>query len=86
MPTIAKVHGIFILLHTRGEHPPPHIHARYNEYEASVDIMTGRILKGSLPSRALKHVQSWLSLHRREVLREWENMENKQPISRISTK
>jgi hypothetical protein len=31
------------------DHPPPHFHARYGEFEATVEIATLNILEGALP-------------------------------------
>ena len=37
MPTICTFYGIMIIMHlTNKEHNPPHIHAIYGEYEASL--------------------------------------------------
>jgi hypothetical protein len=35
------------------DHPPPHFHARYGEFEATIEIATLNILEGTLPARAL---------------------------------
>jgi hypothetical protein len=32
-------------------HPPPHFHARYGEFEATIDIETLDVLEGPLPRR-----------------------------------
>ena len=34
------------------DHPPPHFHACYAEYEAAVDIASGSLLSGAVPVRA----------------------------------
>ena len=31
------------------DHPPPHFHAIYGEYEAVIDILTSEIIQGQLP-------------------------------------
>jgi hypothetical protein len=42
MPTISMFHGIIIRLYFGpDEHNPPHFHALYNEFAASIDIRTG---------------------------------------------
>jgi hypothetical protein len=42
MPTISMFYGIIIRLYfAPGEHTPPHFHAFYNEFKASIDIRTG---------------------------------------------
>ena len=37
------------------EHNPPHIHAKYNEYEGIFNIATGIMTRGDLPKNA-KHL------------------------------
>ena len=52
MPTISMFYGIIIRLYfAPGEHNPPHFHAFYSEFKASVDIRTGEVIEGSLPPR-----------------------------------
>ena len=46
---------------------PPRFHARYGEYEAQIDIVTGDVLGGSLPRRAAAMVSEWTVLHRAEL-------------------
>jgi hypothetical protein len=63
MPTISMFYGILIRMFFN-DHPPPHFHARYGEFEATVNIGTLEILEGHLPSRALNLVQEWAMIHR----------------------
>lgn len=53
------------------DHPPPHVHARYGEYEAQIEISSGQILHGSLPRRAQALVTEWVGLHRAEIDANW---------------
>jgi hypothetical protein len=41
-PIIEIIDGIKIVVYSR-EHLPPHIHAKYGEYEAMINIHTGEI-------------------------------------------
>lgn len=50
------------------DHNPPHFHVIYNEYRALIEIQTGEILQGSLPSKQLKYVQVWADIHKEELL------------------
>ena len=50
------------------DHPPPHFHARYGEFEATVEIYTLEVLEGQLPRRALNLVREWAMIHREELL------------------
>ena len=69
MPTIRTFYGIFIRMFFND--PPPHIHARYGEFEATIDIATRAIIEGELPRRALNLVQEWAMMHREELLEDW---------------
>ena len=63
------------------DHAPPHFHARYGEFEATVDIDTQAILEGHLPTRALNLVQEWANIHRDELLVDWRLCRaNEQPL------
>ncbi len=39
------------------DHGPPHFHARYGEFEATIDLVTLEVSQGQLPGRALSLVQ-----------------------------
>jgi hypothetical protein len=53
MPIISMFYGIIIKMYLLDnvQHNLPHIHARYAEYEASIDIAEGEILAGQLPKK-----------------------------------
>ncbi len=52
-PTISTFYGILIRMFFN-DHPPPHFHARYGEFEATVEISTLEILEGELPRRGFE--------------------------------
>jgi len=56
MPAISMFYGIIIqmLFFDSDKHNKPHIHVRYGEYKASIDIETAELLAGELPKRQLK--------------------------------
>ena len=84
MPILSSFYGISIKMYfQQSEHNPPHIHAIYGEYVGAIDIQTGELLEGDLPNRALKLVQEWLNIHKREVLIIWKSQEFKKipPLS-----
>jgi len=58
MPTISAFYGILIRMFFN-DHTPQHFHARYGEFEATIEIGSLQILQGKLPSRALMLVQEW---------------------------
>ena len=63
MPTVSVFYGILIRMFFN-DHPPPHFHARYGEFEATIEIGTLSVLEGTLPSRALHLVQEWGMMHK----------------------
>ena len=66
MPEISRFLGIVIGMYYK-DHNPPHFHAYYGEHEATIVIQDGTILSGSLPRRALSHVQEWRQVHVMEL-------------------
>ena len=59
----------------QSEHNPPHIHAIYNEDVAAIDFMTGDVLEGYLPGKALSMVWEWIELHKDTVMEIWKTQE-----------
>jgi hypothetical protein len=53
------------------DHAPPHFHARYGEFEATIDLGTLEVSQGHLPHRALSLVQEWAIIHKEELLEDW---------------
>ena len=83
MPQISNFFGIIIRMFY-DEHNPPHFHAQYGEYKCCVDIRTFGVIEGYLPARALGLVVEWAILHREELLDNWQKVELKKPLSKIS--
>ena len=54
-----------------GDHAPPHFHALYAEHEALVDLRDFRVIRGSLPRRAMALVLVWAAAHRDELIEDW---------------
>ncbi len=74
MPILSMFYGIIIRLYLLDDkkHTLPHIHAKYAEFEASINIEDGEILAGKLPRKQLRLVQAWIELHKDELLADWE--------------
>ena len=64
------------------DHAPPHFHGEYGDYEITVDIKTG-IVAGKFPKRALSAVLEWHSIHRQELLENWELARREQELLSI---
>jgi hypothetical protein len=74
MPTISMFYGILVSMYTLDiqKHHCPHIHVRYAEHRASIEIPTGDTLEGALPTKQMKLVQAWIALHTDELMADWE--------------
>ena len=47
------------------------MHAKYGEYWAEMSIITGEIIVGQLPKRAIRLIEDWIELHKNELLENW---------------
>jgi len=81
MPELSRFLGIVICMYYR-EHPPPHFHAEYGEFEITVEIDTG-VVTGKFPRRALHLVLEWYALHRAELAENWSLARGKSPLKMI---
>jgi hypothetical protein len=81
MPEISRYLGIVIRMYYR-DHPPPHFHAEYGEYEIAVEIETG-VVSGTFPRRALSAVLDWYVQHQVELAEDWELARQELPLNRI---
>ena len=82
VPRISAFYGIVIVMYY-DDHPPPHFHARFGEFEAQIAISTSEVLHGSLPRRALALIREWVDLHRGELAADWERAQLGQPLAII---
>jgi hypothetical protein len=82
MPTISAFYGILIRMFFN-DHAPPHFHARYGEFEATIDIGTLEVLEGKLPQRALILTLEWGMIHKEELLSNWQRCRDKAAPAKI---
>jgi hypothetical protein len=82
VPRISAFYGIVIAMYYL-DHAPPHFHAIYGEYEATIVIETFEPLAGELPARALRLVQEWASQHHAELADNWEAARAHLPLASI---
>lgn len=71
VPTLSVFFGIVIRMYY-DDHPPPHFHAIYGEFEAHIGLDPLEVIKGKLPRRALELVLDWAELHSKELRENWE--------------
>ena len=55
------------------DHNPPHFHAKYGEYQITVEISSG-VVDGKFPKRALSHVIERYEQHKKELLEDWNSL------------
>ncbi|MBW4458799.1 MAG: DUF4160 domain-containing protein [Nodosilinea sp. WJT8-NPBG4] len=65
MPEIIRFYGIIKVFF--GDHPLPHFHPIYGEYNALVSIESLEIIEGDLLSRAQKMVIDWAEMYQQDL-------------------
>jgi hypothetical protein len=70
VPEIVRFYGIVIKLFF-SDHPPPHFHVIYGEYNALFDIKTLEMIEGDLPNRAKNMTIEWATSYQNELLEMW---------------
>lgn len=58
MPTVKIIDKIKIDIYSR-EHPPPHFHAKFAEFEELIEIKTLKTHAGLIPGAQRKKVTDW---------------------------
>ncbi len=82
MPIISMFFGIIVKMHFR-DHNPPHIHAEYQGQHAFFSIETGKMMKGELPKKMRGVVKEWILEHKKDLLKNWELAQKREPLIRI---
>lgn len=82
MPEISRFFGIIIKMYY-ADHPPKHFHAEYNEHRAMISIEDLKIVEGQLPARALNLIIEWATIHKSELLENWERAVTRNKLSKI---
>ncbi|MEK7287933.1 MAG: DUF4160 domain-containing protein [Elusimicrobiota bacterium] len=83
MPEISRFLGIVIKMFF-DDHNPPHFHAEYSGDTALVDIRSLSVFSGRLPPRVMGLVIEWATLHRQELLADWERAQAQQALEKIA--
>lgn len=81
MPTISRFYGIVVFMNYN-DHPPPHVHARYQDQEVIMEIQTGHV-RGAMSRRALRLLFEWADMHQEELMRNWELARERRPLEPI---
>ena len=74
MRTISMFYGILVSLYyfDKKQHSAPHIHTKFQDYEAVFDIASGDLIDGKLPPSKTRLVQAWIEIHRDDLMADWE--------------
>ncbi len=82
MPVICRFLGVVIVMYYN-DHEPPHFHAKYGEFEITVEVETG-VINGNFPRRALRHVLDWYDIHIDELRLNWDLARQREPLQMIA--
>jgi hypothetical protein len=77
VPEIARFFGVIIRMYAEagGPHHRPHFHAYYQQEVAIYGIDEIDLIAGSLPRQQQRFVEAWAELHHRELLANWERLQ-----------
>ncbi|WP_232504019.1 DUF4160 domain-containing protein [Thiomicrospira microaerophila] len=72
MPELSRFYGIIIRMYLIDkEHPPEHIHIKYGEHEAVMELQNLNIIDGSVPKKCRQLVREWAEIHQEELIEMW---------------
>lgn len=61
----------------------PHVHAYYNEFSAIYSLEPPALYQGALPRRQHNLMLGWIELHQAELLSNWKNARNGEPLTQV---
>ena len=69
---VGQTKGISFYVRTNEQsHALPHVHAEYGEYEVSIEIATGKVFAGNLPTKNRRIAVEWVLENRDKLLDDW---------------
>ena len=85
MALLSMFYGIVVSMfaYDNKRHHLPHIHVRYQGEKASISISDGKILDGKLKPEKYDLVKAWITIHREELMADWELAINGQEVFKI---
>ena len=81
MPSISKFYDITIYMY-KDDHNPPHFHALCSGMDCIVDINSAKA-KGKFPKDKKKIVEAWATIHRDELLDNWDLLARESRVNDI---
>jgi hypothetical protein len=82
MPEISRFFGIVVAMFYN-DHAPPHFHVTYGSQKAIISIDHAYVIGGQLSARVLGLVVEWATLHRQELLHNWDRARDLAPLEPI---
>ncbi len=65
------------------DHDPPHLHARYEDQEVTIEVQSGMI-KGQMSKRVLRLLFEWSEMHIEELMENWRLAKERKPLKKIA--
>lgn len=70
MPCLGVFLGIKFYVYA-ADHGVPHVHVQHGDEEATLEITSGRIIRGELRVTTKRHAIAWLEEHRTTAMAAW---------------
>ena len=67
---------IFIYPNEQGGHNEPHLHIKYQNFEASFSILTGEIIVGKLKGKKQRIIKEWILENNEWLSQKWNEISN----------
>lgn len=65
------------------DHAPPHFHAAYGQFEATITIDPIQIHEGKLPPRVRSLVFEWAAMYQQELREDWDLARQHEPLKKV---
>lgn len=80
MPTLCRITDSLIVSLWMDDHPWPHVHVRYAEYQAVLRLNDLVITEGRLPNAQRKMLMNWARARHSELVDAWSRAERHLPV------
>jgi hypothetical protein len=79
----SAVSTAIIIFMNYNDHDPPHFHARYEDQEITIEILSG-ITRGQMSKRALRMLFEWSEMHLEELMENWRLARERKSLKKIA--
>ena len=80
---VSEFYGMTVLMSLDPVDPRPHIEVLHEGKISKFDLSTGRFYAGELVQDGQEIVREWFQKYRRQLLRNWELLQDNKPIQPI---